>query len=102
MPMSFFFNKYFYGLDALDLPRAKENVLRAESDTGWDCLYQESRDKFFGECLREEPEAHVGKDSLLLCGTVFSPACRKHCHSPADSPRSPMEPGKPSHLFCGY
>ena len=64
--MSFFFNKYFYGLDALDLPRAKENVLRAESDTGWGCLYQESRDKFFGECLMEEPEAHVGKDSAAV------------------------------------
>lgn len=61
-------------------------VPRAYRDIGWNCFPCLSRKEFFGEYLRKEPEAHAGKECLLLCEPGCSPAYHRYCHNPGDSP----------------
>lgn len=68
---------------------AKDSSVPRERDIEWGCPHQFSWERLFGEYLRKEPEAHVGKDSLLLCDPGFSPTFHKYYRNTGDSPCSP-------------
>lgn len=105
MTLSLFLNKYLYGVDALYLPKAKENSCWRQKFLS---LCPELKGTlggivpskgFLWRISEEGTRPHVGKCCLLLWDPGFVAVYCNYCHNPGGFSCSPV---KPSHSPCGY